>query len=41
MVRKMRTNKHLGSRIRKKWGSIGAPHSAKRKQYLTKIRKKR
>lgn len=24
-----------------KWGKIGAPKSAKRKQYLAKIRKKR
>jgi len=25
----------------KKWGKIGAPHSAKRKAFLKKIRKKR
>lgn len=24
----------------KKWGAIGAPHSAKRKRFLSKIRKK-
>lgn len=41
MVRKMRTNKRLGSRIRKKWGKVGAPKSAKRKRWLKKIRKKR
>lgn len=39
MVRKMRTNKRVGSRIRVKWGKIGAPHSAKRKRHLAKIRK--
>ena len=26
---------------RKKWGKIGAPHSAKRKRHLARIRKKR
>jgi len=26
---------------KKKWGKIGAPHSAKRKRWLAKIRKKR
>lgn len=41
MVRKMRTNKRVGSRIKRKWGSIGAPHSAKRKKYLARIRRKR
>ena len=25
----------------KKWGAIGAPHSAKRKRHMAKIRKKR
>jgi len=25
----------------KKWGKIGAPHSAKRKRYLARVRKKR
>lgn len=25
----------------KKWGKIGAPHSAKRKAWLKKVRKKR
>jgi len=41
MVRRMRTNKHVGSRIRKKWGKIGAPRSAKRKRFLAKIRRKK
>jgi len=41
MVRKMRTNKHVGSHIKKKWGKIGAPKSAKRKAWLKKVRKKR
>ena len=41
MVRTMRTNKKIGGRIKKKWGKIGAPHSAKRKAHLAKIRKKR
>lgn len=41
MVRRMRTNGHIGSRIKQKWGKIGAPHSAKRKRYLANIRKKR
>jgi len=26
---------------KKKWGKIGAPHSAKRKAHMRKIRKKR
>lgn len=26
---------------KKKWGSIGAPHSAKRKRHMAKIRRKR
>ena len=41
MVRTMRTNKRIGSRIKKKWGKIGAPKSAKRKAFLAKVRKKR
>jgi len=31
----------MGKKKGKKWGKIGAPHSAKRKQWLAKIRKKR
>jgi len=30
----------MGKR-KKKWGKIGAPHSAKRKRWLKKIRRKR
>ena len=41
MVRTMRTNKRIGGRIKKKWGKIGPPKSAKRRKYLAKIRKKR
>jgi len=41
MVRRMRTNKRIGSRIKKKWGKIGAPKSAKRRSHLAKIRRKR
>lgn len=41
MVRTMRTDKKIGSRIKPKWGKIGAPHSAKRKAHLAKIRRKR
>jgi len=41
MVRRMRTNKRIGSRIKKKWGKIGAPKSAKRRKFLAKVRKKR
>ena len=41
MVRTMRTDKRIGSRIKKKWGKIGAPKSAKRKAFLAKIRKKK
>jgi len=41
MVRAMRTDRRIGSRIKKKWGKIGAPHSATRKAHLAKIRKKR
>jgi len=41
MVRTMRTNRRIGSRIKKKYGKIGAPKSAKRKAWLAKIRKKR
>ena len=28
-------------KTKKKWGGIGAPHSAKRKRHLASIRKKR
>lgn len=41
MTRRMRTNHHIGSKIKPKWGKIGAPHSAKRKRHLARIRKKR
>jgi len=41
MARKMRTNKHIGSKIKRKWGKVGAPKSAKRKAWLRKIRRKR
>jgi len=40
MARTMRTNHHIGSRIKRKWGKVGAPHSSKRKKWLRKIRKK-
>lgn len=30
-----------GKKKGKKWGSIGAPHSAKRKRHMAKIRRKR
>ena len=40
MTRRVRTNGRVGKRITKKWGKIGAPHSAKRKAHLAKIRKK-
>jgi len=39
MVRRMRTDHRIGSKIKRKWGKIGAPHSAKRKKHLAKIRK--
>ena len=41
MTRKVRTNKHIGSKIKRKWGKIGYPHSAKRKAWLRSIRKKK
>jgi len=41
MVRKMRTDGKVGKRIKRKWGKIGAPHSAKRKAWLRKVAKKR
>ena len=41
MVRKMRTNGKIGAKIKKKWGKIGAPKSAKRKRFLKKISRKR
>ncbi len=41
MVRKVRTDGYIGSRIKPKWGKIGAPHSAKRKRFLANIRRKR
>ena len=40
-TRKMRTNKRIGSRIKRKWGKIGAPKSAKRKKFLSTIRRKK
>lgn len=30
-----------GKKKGKKWGKIGAPHSAKRKRWLASVRKKR
>ncbi len=41
MTRRMRTNKRIGSRIKRKWGKIGAPKSAKRKAFLAKVRRKK
>lgn len=32
-------HKGKGKRKEKKWGKIGAPHSAKRKKHLARIRK--
>ncbi|MBA7501185.1 hypothetical protein ES704_03947 [subsurface metagenome] len=40
-MRKMRTNKRIGSRIKRKWGKIGAPKSAKRKAFLATVRRKK
>ena len=47
-TRKMLRTKGVGSTTKrkkkrkgKKWGKIGAPHSAKRKRHLARIRKKR
>ena len=40
MVRRIRTNGMIGSRIKKKYGKIGSPKSAKRKAFLRTIRKK-
>jgi len=31
----------MAKRKGKKWGKVGAPHSAKRKAWLKKVRKKR
>lgn len=39
-TRTMRTNKRIGSRIKRKWGKVGAPKSAKRRAHLAKIRRK-
>lgn len=41
MVRTMRTDRRIGVRIKKKWGKVGAPHSAKRKAWLKKIARKK
>jgi hypothetical protein len=41
LMRKMRTNKRIGSRIKRKWGKIGAPKSAKRKAFLATVRRKK
>lgn len=41
MTRTMRTNHHIGARIKKKWGKIGAPHSAKRRRFLARIARKK
>ena len=41
MTRTMRTDHHIGSRIKRKWGKVGSPKSRKRKQWLKKIRKKK
>ena len=41
VTRRMRTNKRIGSRIKRKWGKVGTPKSAKRKKFLAKIRKKK
>lgn len=35
-----KTGKKKKSKPKKKWGKIGAPHSAKRKAHMRKIRKK-
>ena len=40
-TRRMRTNKRIGSKIKRKWGKIGAPHSKKRREHLARISKKR
>jgi hypothetical protein len=39
--RKRRGYLDHGAYRRKKWGKIGAPHSARRRAWLKKIRKKR
>lgn len=41
MTRTVRTDHHIGSRIKRKWGKVGAPHSKKRKAWLKKIARKR
>ncbi len=41
MVRMMRTDGHIGSRIKPKWGKVGAPGSKKRKRWLKHIRRRR
>jgi len=41
MTRTMRTNHRIGSRIKRKWGKVGAPHSKKRKAWLRKISRKK
>jgi len=42
-LKALKRNPHGGERTgkRKKWGKIGAPHSAKRKRFLAKLRRKR
>lgn len=43
MARKRRVGRPRKAKVKrgKKWGKIGAPKSAKRKQFLAKVRKKR
>jgi len=41
MVRTMRTDRRIGARIKKKWGKVGAPHSAKRRRWLKRIARKK
>lgn len=41
MVKKREGGEGMGKKKGKKWGKIGAPHSAKRKKHMKKIRKKR
>jgi len=36
-----KTRRRKSGRKRKKWGKIGPPHSAKRRRWLAKIRRKR
>jgi len=41
MTGAMRTNSKIGSKIKRKFGKIGFPKSAKRKSFLAKIRPKK